>query len=88
MQPTHGLPSEWGEGVGTAHSGTLMALQIVRVGLPDGSATRGGSAGGGGPGRARWAVVGQCDGGPTFAQMRRVAGVGGSWREAQTPVTL
>jgi len=26
VQPTHGLPSEWGEGAGTAHTGALMAL--------------------------------------------------------------
>ena len=49
VQPTHGLPSEWGEGVGTAHTGTLMALQTVRVGRPDGSATSGRDVGGDGP---------------------------------------
>jgi len=52
-QPTHGLSPESGEGVGIAHTGTLMALQTVRLRQSNGSAASGRDAGGGGPGAAR-----------------------------------
>jgi len=88
VQPTHGLPSEWGRGrwyspYQRPHGPTGSTAEAVqRISNKRPRRRR----------RWRWARssggVRECDSGPMLAQIRHLTGVEGSLREAQPPVTL